>query len=177
MVRFVNDLAVGERHGQRRRVLAHRAVANRGGARRACPRPCRRWCIRTWIPRGNIRPVFFDDRLSRRWVMPASTVISRSSADRRTTRAMRVRSIETPPRIALTCASSELPMPNATIGVFVAAQARTIRNFFGCGGKGDRVGDAWRVPRFAVAVMLADRVARGQAVTEVVRAGRQRSSV
>ena len=74
---------------------------------------------------GNISPVFFSRASSVLRVRPASTVTSRSSWLTRSTRVMRVRSMDTPPRTALTWPSIELPMPNGIIGTRCSAQART----------------------------------------------------
>ncbi len=70
--------------------------------------------------------------MSRRWefscwrVTPASTVQSRSSALTRTIRVMRERSTVTPPRMAETLPSSEVPAPNGMTGTPCSAQSRTI---------------------------------------------------
>ena len=64
----------------------------------------------------NAVPVLASALFNWRWVTPASTVASRSSALTRTTRFIRDRSIDTPPRTGFTWPSSELPAPNGTMG-------------------------------------------------------------
>ena len=78
---------------------------------------------------------------------------------------MRVRSIDTPPRIALTCPSSELPMPNGIIGTPCRGAGRDHPADLGRAfGKHHRIGRGRGMPRLAMAVMFADRGRGGDAV-------------
>ena len=76
---------------------------------------------------GKKSPVPLSSRSSRSRVTPASTVASRSSGRTASTRFMRPRSIETPPRTAWTCPSIEVPAPKGMTGVRWRAQARTAK--------------------------------------------------
>ena len=83
----------------------------------------------------------------------------------RSTRVMRVRSIDTPPRTALTWPSSELPMPNGMIGAVVGgAGGDHAAHLVGARREDDRVGRRRGVPRLAVAVVFADGGGRGHPV-------------
>jgi hypothetical protein len=75
---------------------------------------------------GNIRPVDCRCRSSCLRVTPASTVTSRSSTLRRSTRFIRVRSMLMPPRTGITCPSSDDPAPNGVIGHRSSAHAATM---------------------------------------------------
>ena len=105
----LDHAAVGEHHRQAEHGFAHRPVANgrrAGGARggHAADRG-----VGAGIDPEVRRPVFASALFNWRWVTPASTVASRSSALTRSTRFMRERSIDTPPLTALTWPSSEEP--------------------------------------------------------------------
>ena len=77
---------------------------------------------------GKCRPLSCSARylLSCRRVTPAWTVTSASSRLKRSTRFIRPRSIETPPRIASTPPSTAVPVPKGMIGTPYSAQALTI---------------------------------------------------
>ena len=88
---------------------------------------------------------------------PAWTVASRSSTLTRSTRFIRDRSMQTPPRRASTCPSSEVPAPKGMMGMFRAAAARTMALISSVVCRvGDDVGSRRLMVRLAVAVMVTD---------------------